>query len=78
MNTKLGETPRLVSDAEVARLLSVSRSWVRKERFNRRHGHPHTLSLEPVILGSIPRYRFQEVLAWIDGLGSDEQEGGAP
>ena len=59
-------TSPLIDDAEIARLLSISRSWVRKQRFNRRHGLPHVFDLDPVLIGSVPRYRFEDVLAWID------------
>ena len=57
---------RLINDAEIARLLSMSRSWVRKQRFNRRHGLPHVFDLDPVLIGSVPRYRIEDVIAWID------------
>ena len=58
--------PRLIDDDKIARLLSMSRSWVRKQRFNRRHGLPHVFDLDPVLIGSVPRYRLEDVLAWID------------
>ena len=34
----------LISDADIADMLGMSRSWVRKERLNRRRGHPHHTS----------------------------------
>ncbi len=60
---------RLVDDAYVAKRLSISHSWVRKQRFNRRHGLPHVFDIDPVMIGSVPRYRVEDVLAWISALG---------
>lgn len=60
---------RLVDDAIIADLLSMSRSWVRKERFNRRHSLPHTFDVDPIMIGSSPRYRIEEVEAFIARLG---------
>ena len=56
----------LVDDAYVAKRLSMSRSWVRKQRFNRRHGLPHVFDIGPVLIGKVPRYRLEDVLAWIE------------
>ena len=60
-----GNSMNLLSDAQVAELLSVSRSFIRKQRFNRRHGLPHVFNVVPVMVGSLPRYRLEDVLAWI-------------
>ena len=54
----------LIRDADIADMLGMSRSWVRKERFNRRRGLPHTLTIDPVMIGSAPRYRRSEVMDW--------------
>ena len=60
-------TPRLIGDGDIAKLVSLSKSWVRSQRFKRRHGLPHDFTLDPVIIGSTtPRYLLAEVLAWID------------
>ena len=58
-----------LNDAEIAGELKMSRSWVRKQRWLRRKGDEHVLTLDPVMIGSVPRYRTDEVDAWIDGLG---------
>ena len=58
--------PGLINDAEVARLLSMSPSWVRKQRFNRRHSLQHHLDIDHVMVGSVPRYRRSDVLAWLE------------
>ena len=58
----------LMSDKEIAKALSVSIGWVRKERHNRRHGTPHTLTVDPVMIGASPRYRLSDFQAWLNGL----------
>jgi len=52
-------------------MLGMSRSWVRKERFNRRRGLPHTLTIDPVMIGSTPRYRQSEVMDWVESLKNE-------
>lgn len=64
---------RLLTDRDIASLLSVSRSWVRKQRFNRRHGLPHVLIIDPVMVGCLPRYRVQDVEAWLASLTSENE-----
>ena len=59
----------LISDADIAKSLSVSKSWVRKERFNRRRQLPHVLDIDPVRVGSLPRYRATEYRDWLKRLG---------
>lgn len=56
---------QLVNDAEIARLLSVSRSWVRKQRHLRRHRLPHVFNIDPILVGTCPRYCMRDVDAWI-------------
>ncbi len=56
---------RLVDDAYIAKRLSMSRSFIRKQRFLRRRGLPHVFDIDPVMIGSSPRYRLEDVLAWI-------------
>ena len=65
----------LISDSEVATLVTMSRSWVRQQRFRRRHGKDHVFTVDPVQIGSTPRYRREEVESWIEevsaGKGAD-------
>ena len=64
-----------LTDKEVARILSLSASWVRGQRYKRRHGQPCTLDLEPRYIGSCARYVRDEVdafVAAIKGLGRGE------
>ena len=68
--TEVVSTYRLIGDGEVAELLSMSRSWVRKQRFLRRRGLDHNFKIDPVMIGSSPRYPLEDVEAWIAALGS--------
>lgn len=56
------------NDRQIADLLGVSTSWVRLQRFNRRHGRPHTFDLDPVQVGYSPRYLRQEFDAFLTRL----------
>ena len=60
---------RLLNDRDIACSLSVSTSWVRKQRFLRRKGEAHMLTVDPVLIGSSPRYRQDEIETWIESLG---------
>ena len=55
----------LYSDADLAALLKMSRSWVRKQRMLRRAGLPHVLTVDPVMIGKCPRYRRAEIETWL-------------
>ena len=57
---------QLVDDRAIARLLTLSPEWVRKQRFLRRHRLDHIFTVDPVMIGSVPRYRLAEVLSWIE------------
>jgi hypothetical protein len=63
-------TEQLVDDRAIARLLTLSPGWVRKQRFLRRHRLDHIFTVDPVMIGSVPRYRLADVLAWIDARAS--------
>ena len=67
--TEVVSTYRLIGDGEVAKLLSMSRSWVRKQRHLKRRELPHVFNIDPVMIGSSPRYRLDDVIAWIEALG---------
>ncbi len=79
MSTRFQVDSVLISDADIASLLCMSRSWVRKERFNRRRGLPHILTIDPVMIGSAPRYRRSEVMDWVESLAKEPSDwtGGA-
>lgn len=60
--------PAFYNDKEVARLLSMSPSWVRGQRFRRQHGEEHIFDLDPCYLGKSPRYSRASVEAFVEGL----------
>jgi hypothetical protein len=59
---------RLVADKYISDRIFVSLSWVRGERHKRRHSLPHILTIDPIMIGSIPRYRQDEVDEWMESL----------
>jgi hypothetical protein len=58
----------LCCDKDIARELRLSASWVRKQRWLRRHGADHVLRIDPVLVGNTPRYRTEDFRIWIEGL----------
>lgn len=63
---------KLINDEYVASLICFSRSWVRVQRFKRRHGKSHSFTVDPVMVGDSPRYYLRDVCAWIDTLSEGE------
>jgi len=61
--------PVLICDKEVARLIGMSPSWIRVQRWKRRKGEEHTFIVDPVLIGTSPRYRVDDINAWIASLG---------
>lgn len=61
--------PEFYCDKDIARILSMSPSWVRGQRHKRRHGLPHILNLDPRYIGSCARYARAEVEAFIAAIG---------
>ncbi len=57
---------QLLADIAVARALSISPATIRQQRFRRRHEMPHWFTIDPVMIGSVPRYRASEVHAWLE------------
>jgi hypothetical protein len=66
----------LYSTADLAELLRMSQSWLRKDRMYRRRGLPHVLTIDPVMVGSAPRYRISDVETWLAAQRT-RAEGGA-
>ncbi len=60
--------PVFLSDREIAEIFKLSRSWVRQQRLKRRNGLPHVLTIDPIMIGGVPRYLEAQVLALIDTL----------
>ncbi len=61
--------PRAVC-AEIQRF-PHAQEWgsIRGQRFKRRHGQPNVFDVDPVMVGSVPRYRRTDVLAWLEKRG---------
>ena len=57
--------PIFYCDRDVAKLIGMSSSWVRGQRFMRCHGRPHVLDIDPVRIGSKPLYAVKDVTDWI-------------
>ncbi len=58
-----------VDDHWLAQRIGMKVSTIRSQRFKRRHGLPHWLDLDPVMIGSKPRYRLSSALEWLQGRG---------
>ena len=68
---------QFLNDSAVAATVCMSKSWVRVERHKRRKGLPHTLNIDPVMIGSSPRYKIEDVEAFIEGLTSANENHGS-
>jgi hypothetical protein len=55
----------LMNDSDIASALRMSRSWVRKQRYLRKRDLPHAFDIDPVMVGSVPRYWVRDVMAWL-------------
>ena len=64
---------QLINDKTVSQMISMSCSWIRRQRMDFMHGDNPIFAVTPVMIGSSPRYRLADVLAWISSL----EEGGA-
>ncbi|TVQ82919.1 MAG: DNA-binding protein [Micavibrio sp.] len=60
---------QLLSDKDLAKMFGMSASWVRQQRFKRRNGEDHSLTIDPVMVGRCPRYRSADVKKWMESLG---------
>ena len=57
-----------LSDRDIAEYLSLTSSWVRKQRWLRRQNESHVLSIDPILIGSTPRYRISDFVEWLGNL----------
>jgi hypothetical protein len=62
---------RFLTDRDVAHYLNLSTSWVRGQRYRRRHGLPHVLSVDAINIGGSVRYLLNEIEAFADGIESE-------
>ena len=65
-----GELSELVDDAWIADQLKMKVPTIRSQRHKRRHSQDHWFEVDPTFIGSKPRYRRTEVLAWIESQSS--------
>ncbi len=63
-----------VDDHWLAQRIGMKVATIRSQRFKRRHGLPHWLDLDPVMIGSKPRYRLSTALNWLQGHGQQKSE----
>jgi hypothetical protein len=54
-----------VTDAWLADQLQMAVATIRSQRFKRLHGHDHWLDIDPIYIGSKPRYRRTEAIEWL-------------
>jgi hypothetical protein len=54
-----------VTDVWLADQLKMAVATIRSQRFKRLHGYDHWLDIDPVYLGSKPRYRRADVTTWL-------------
>tara|TARA_E500000331_G_C17005369_1_gene603915 strand:- start:433 stop:657 length:225 start_codon:yes stop_codon:yes gene_type:complete len=67
--------PRFLNDTNLAEAIGMSRSWVRVQRYKRRHNLPHILNIDEVMIGSSPRYHVEDVETFIQSLAPANQNG---
>jgi hypothetical protein len=60
------EPIQLEDDVWVAAQLKMKVPTIRSERFKRKHGLKHWFTVDPVFIGSKPRYRRMAVIAWLE------------
>ena len=58
-----------VTDKWLAGELKMAVPTIRSQRHKRRHGQRHWLDLDPVMIGSKPRYRLSDAKSWLAQLG---------
>ena len=58
-----------IDDRWLAAQTKLKPSTFRSQRFKRLHGLAHWFDVDPVYLGSKPRYRLSDALAWLARQG---------
>ena len=59
------ELSEFVNDQWLANQIGMKIATIRSQRFKRLHGYEHWLDIDPVYIGSKPRYRRSEALDWL-------------
>ena len=62
------------NDRDIAQRMKFSVSWVRVQRYLRKHGLPHVFKVDPCYIGSSPRYVVEVVDAFLKSIADQ----GAP
>jgi hypothetical protein len=72
-NSRL-EKSAFVNDVWLADQLLMSVATIRSQRFRRRHGLDHWLHLDPVMIGSKPRYDRAKAELWLADRGLENAQ----
>lgn len=64
----MSETREFLTDMDIAQVLGVSPNSIRVQRHYRRKGVDHYLKIDPVMIGSLPRYRREDFNALVEEL----------
>ena len=56
------------TDRDIGRILGISPNTIRVQRHYRRNGKDHYLKIDPVMIGSLPRYTKEDVANLIANL----------
>jgi len=56
----------IIDDRETAAIIKAKPATIRGQRFKRRKGLDHWFTVDPVMIGSLPRYRKADVLAFVE------------
>ena len=65
---------KFVDDNWIAERIGMKVSTIRGQRFNRKHGLRHWLDIDPVIIGTIPRWNLKKSVAWLKKLSNSGAE----
>ena len=63
---KAKKKPKLINEKTLAKLLDVSLHWVRSQRYLRYKGKKHSLTIDPIRIGMMVRYKLSDVEDWIN------------
>lgn len=72
------EPSQLVNDGWVAARLQMKVATIRSQRYRRRHGLDHWFDVDPVFIGSRPRYGRADIIAWLERQYTQSMNGTAP
>ena len=64
-----------LNDASLAEYIDVSPSWVRKQRYLRKKGEDHFLTVDAIYIGNSPRYKTSEIFNWLQSLATKDRMG---